>query len=734
MKRHHFIILLLCYFGAVSGLVCFECQGDPNKCDASAATKLCQTFPNDPDSDQICSSLYTWSNGIANVVKGCKARKSCRTNESQDQSRCGSNDLNKSCQCCCEDDRCNGNIMGCAAPLECDHPTVPSNGIVTCETPLLLETVCNFSCFVGYELSGENTAKCYRNSETGKLGWDNIGQTCEVPVRCQPALVPPFNGNINCRNQRRAFARIDSVGAECVFSCNTGYKLSRHSSISTCQRNGLWTRQSPQCVPLQCPRFQDSDHRWHVCSFSNSIGSTCQFHCDRGYKVIGSNTTTCTFQNGPNERWTNDPPLCQPDAVCHPPLSHPINGRVACSDSNFEGSICSTTCNYGYDIANSFLSSISTTCVLNDSGSVGSWTGTPPQVVCNRIKCYPEPASRSPLMVNCTDSNNANSYCTFACNKGYDLDDTTLDKVVSICYDDADGDDIGIWTLYPLPTCSPIACDPIPENHANGHVVCSNGYNLGSTCEIRCNAHYDLIGTSERTTSTTCERSSGTGRVGQWTNTLPQCVIISCPLPKIPANGSMSCTDGNVISSKCEFTCDLGYELRGVHILACLDRRRDGDEIGEWSADFPTCERRYCPDQGYDRSKLTRQCQSQNEAGQVPTGASCSYSCSQKGQYLQTPTQKSTDYIVTCLDSKRWSRGAPRCSVIKCESLLIPESGSSISCTKDNFYGSVCDFTCKPSYRMSHSRSLTCQSDGNTADGIGKWTDTAPTCLLEPKP
>lgn len=615
--------------------------------------------------------------------------------------------------------------MHISVPLECVHPVVPSNGIVTCETSIRLGAECNFSCFAGYELTGESTAKCYGNSESGKLEWDNTGQTCTVPVRCQPALLAPFKGNIRCRNPRRLNAGIDTIGAECVFSCNAGYKLSRDQSISTCQANGLWSRKSPRCVPLQCPRFRDGDHQWHVCSFGYEVDSTCQFQCDSGYKLIGSEFITCSVQNGRKERWTNDPPVCTP-SICEPPLSHPVNGRVDCSDSNFEGSLCSTTCNDGYDIANSNESSITTTCDLNDSGSVASWI--PPQVLCNRIKCFPEALTSSPLRVNCTDSNNANSRCAFSCDEGYFLDDTTSDELVSICYADGDGDDIGLWTLYPLPTCSPIVCDPIPKIHANGQVVCSNEYNLGSICEVRCNANYDLVGFPDETVSTTCVRDDE-GRLGRWTNNLPRCVIITCPLPRLHAGGSMSCTDGNVITSQCIFKCDTGYELKGDHILTCLDRRQDGDEIGQWSTNVPTCERIYCPNQAYDESKLTRQCQSQNEAGEVPSGATCSYSCVQKGQHLQTTSEQTTEYIVTCLDSKRWNRQAPRCSVIKCEGLVIPENGSGVSCTNDNFFGSVCDVTCKPSYRISHSRSLTCTSNSNTIGGIGEWNDTPPTCL-----
>lgn len=601
--------------------------------------------------------------------------------------------------------------------------------MVTCQTARLLHgTVCNISCLAGFELTGQSTAKCSGNPESGKLEWDNIGQTCERTVRCHPALAPPFNGKMNCRNRRRVDGGNDIVGTECVFSCNNGYKLSRQSSISTCHRNGLWSQKSPTCIPRRCPRFQSSEHRWHVCSFGFQIGSTCQFQCERGYKLIGSNFTTCSLQNGRNEHWTNEPPVCKP-AMCQPPLSHPINGRVTCSDSNFEGSICSTVCNHDYDIADSIESSITTTCVLDDSEYIKSWI--PPQVICNRIKCFPEPISRSPLRVDCTDSNNANSHCTFSCDEGYDLDDTILDQVISICYDDADGDDIGLWTLYPFPTCSPIVCDPIPISHANSQVVCNNGNNLGSTCRIRCNSDYDLVGTTERMMSTTCVLNSREDEVGQWTKQLPQCVIISCPVPTIPSRGAMSCTDGNIISSKCHFKCDPGYELKGEHILACLDHRLDGDEIGEWSAGFPTCERTYCPDQDYDKSRLKRQCQSQDETGQVPTGTSCSYSCTEKGQYLKTTSQTSGEYIVQCQHSKRWNREAPRCSEIICKRLLMPENGSDISCTNDNFSGSVCDFTCKPSYRISHTRSLTCV--GGTGP-VGEWNDTVPACrqTLEP--
>ena len=68
---------------------------------------------------------------------------------------------------------------------------------------------------------------------------------------------------------------------------------------------------------------------------------------------------------------------------------------------------------------------------------------------------------------------------------------------------------------------------------------------------------------------------------------------IVCPPPHSdPANGNVSCSDGNNEGSVCTFTCIENYSLVGSPASTCLD---DGnlDLTGVWSTDAPSCLRRF---------------------------------------------------------------------------------------------------------------------------------------------
>ena len=57
-----------------------------------------------------------------------------------------------------------------------------------------------------------------------------------------------------------------------------------------------------------------------------------------------------------------------------------------------------------------------------------------------------------------------------------------------------------------------------------------------------------------------------------------------------PANGNISCTNGNNFESTCTYTCANGYGLSEISLITatCIDNG-DDDADGVWSAEAPTC-------------------------------------------------------------------------------------------------------------------------------------------------
>ncbi|EFN68310.1 Sushi, von Willebrand factor type A, EGF and pentraxin domain-containing protein 1 [Camponotus floridanus] len=132
--------------------------------------------------------------------------------------------------------------------------------------------------------------------------------------------------------------------------------------------------------------------------------------------------------------------------------------------------------------------------------------------------------------------------------------------------------------------CEAITCPKlrVPEN---GYLVkasaCSNV--VHAACGIRCRIGFHLTGDSIRL----C------GKDGSWSGNEPQCLLKTCPALRAPAHGHMKCEhdedyqqqfeeDSTVypIDTRCQFKCDVGYQLRGSKVRNCLPLSRwDGLKV-----------------------------------------------------------------------------------------------------------------------------------------------------------
>jgi len=89
---------------------------------------------------------------------------------------------------------------------------------------------------------------------------------------------------------------------------------------------------------------------------------------------LGDETTIhdeCSVENIPVE-----------EVTCDPPRTAPTNGDVSCTNTTQFGSICTYTCNEGYGLSNTSLST--TTCNGVGISTAGSWTSVPPQCIEDR--------------------------------------------------------------------------------------------------------------------------------------------------------------------------------------------------------------------------------------------------------------------------------------------------------------------------------------------------------------
>ena len=147
----------------------------------------------------------------------------------------------------------------CFLLVSCPLLSSPSNGMINCslgddEVPSYEDT-CSFTCNPGYELTGSNTRTCQSNgSWSGNNAMCNRGKCfliyallqfltmCFLSVSC-PSLSEPSNGIINCSLGDDEVPSYEDI---CNFTCDTGYELTGSES-RTCQSDGSWSDNHTMC-------------------------------------------------------------------------------------------------------------------------------------------------------------------------------------------------------------------------------------------------------------------------------------------------------------------------------------------------------------------------------------------------------------------------------------------------------------------------------------------------------
>jgi len=323
-------------------------------------------------------------------------------------------------------------------------------------------------------------------------------------------------------------------------------------AIDTC---GLWTNEPPTCEEVLCfPNYSSSNVSDTVisCSNGNKNESECNFSCDMGFYLDGEAIVTCTDTNvgvnGSTGEWDHMSPTCKA-VICDPLVNNQtsslLDGSGTCSDGNSYGSVCQFQCDLGY-----YLNGMDSIECNDDTVLSGAWTGSVP--TCDAITCPSDIYMVENGEANCTDGNFFGSQCDFICNDGYLLDQ----DIVVTCGDGVATN--GNWSdEYPM--CLDVdECATMIDN-CDENAVCSN---TDGSFICTCNEGYQGDGTS--------------------------CSVITCSTDVLqPANGDVTCTNGNKYNSSCVFTCDEDFDLspQDGEDFVCTG----SSDNGGWSTEAPSC-------------------------------------------------------------------------------------------------------------------------------------------------
>jgi len=366
----------------------------------------------------------------------------------------------------------------------------------------------------------------------------------------------------------------------------------------------------------------------------------------------------------------------QADPIVCPALTAPDFGSMSCSTSDHAiGTTCTFSCMPGYDL----VGAVSSTCLA--TGLYDQMAPTCAMIVCDALTS-PEFGSMSCS----TDNHGVGTECTFTCNEGYNM----VGAVMSTCMATGFYSDMA-------PLCQLVACMAL-EAPLFGEMVCSSDTNgVGTTCGFSCNPGYNLVGAELSTCLAT----------GFYDLSAPSCQFAGCDALVAPEFGTMMCsTDNNEVGTMCSFSCNQGYQLVGAEMATCL-------AAGFYDQMVPTCQLITCkaliaPAFG------TISCSSANNE----VGTACGFACNPGYQLVGAVK-------ATCMATGFYDEMVPMCQqMTMCPAIGTIDYGV-VSCSNDNYEGSVCSFSCIGAdwdLYPAEATSATCGSDGN-------WDRPKPCCV-----
>ncbi|KAM7335867.1 hypothetical protein ACRRTK_004360 [Alexandromys fortis] len=309
-----------------------------------------------------------------------------------------------------------------------------------------------------------------------------------------------------------------------------------------------------------------------------------------------------------------------------------------------------------------------------------------------------------------------------------------------------------------------------PGELANGNVKITTDLFLGSTIGFSCGKGYLLIGSAT-------SRCVVQGKGVDWSDPLPECVIVTCESPPDISNGKHSGRDDDpyTFGSSVTYSCDPNFTLLGNASIVCSVVNKT---VGVWSPSPPTCQKIICHQPqipsvcvgGEDLAPVFRQfyiykdsvevgckkgsvlrgssvirCEANNGCTDVPDipyaswegnkfplrnfeifeiGTKLKYRCKPGYRPVLMEPQ-----IVTCQENLTWtpSKGCERacCPTPNMDKIKIVSERRDLTGVCIYAYGDYVFYICaEGSYPMSTDGRSSCQADG-------RWEPAMPSCQGE---
>ncbi|XP_033009862.1 complement receptor type 1 [Lacerta agilis] len=497
------------------------------------------------------------------------------------------------------------------------------------------------------------------------------------------------------------------VGSTVKYMCRPGYTGLRYSSM--CLQSQEWSKVLEHCKRQSCGIPGEPDNGMLIVPQDTLFGSTVNYICNEGHRLIGSTSSRKCVLSGRKVEWTNDVPLCQ-RIPCFPPPDVPHGKHSGRFMEDFSyGTAVTYTCEKGHPL----VGNATIYCTTKD-GLNGIWSG---RAYCGVTHCPAPQIENGRIVTGYSATYTYNQRVTLDCNAGHKIAGS---REIHCQVD-------GTWEP-PLPHCEQVTGCVNPEIQ-NGRITRSTGeVKPKYTITFECDPGYILKGNH----SIQCQFDS------TWDSPVPICVrVIQCQPPPHVQNGMYNqeatvFTNGMFV----KYTCEPGYGLIGEGTIYCT-------ASGTWSSPAPQCEGTY-----FDHKTL--HIGSSRSSSLLPPsispGGSCAPPPSLQFAELLSEYKKNNSFLVgsvvkymchpgyakhpglkaslMCIRNQEWSGVQEFCKRKSCGHPGEPDNGRLIV-TKDLLFGSTINYTCEEGYRLVGLSSRQCVISGLKA----VWTGETAICL-----
>ncbi|XP_042194838.1 CUB and sushi domain-containing protein 1 [Callorhinchus milii] len=505
-----------------------------------------------------------------------------------------------------------------------------------------------YQCNPGFRLIGTSVRICQQDHK-----WSGRSPVC-VSITCgHPGN--PSNG----KTQGSQFNLNDVVS----FTCIMGYTL--YGAVrAQCQSNGQWSNLLPTCKVVNCsdPLHIENGVRRVQLNIAQRFryASSVSYECSPGYYLLGSNVLTCQGDGS----WDRSLPRCLLVTCGHPGV--PPNAEMS-GNQYTAGSTVRYHCNRRNLIGNS-----TRMCQLD-----GRWSGSQPHCSGDSHGLCGDPGIPA-RGIRLGENFRVKNVIRFTCEAGYAL----RGSPERVCQPNS------TWSGI-QPECQAVSCGN-PGTPRNARILVSTGLVFSSSITYACRQGFYSPGLLTRHCTVN----------GTWTNAPPECKVINCGDPGLPANGVRLGADFNY-NSTVVFQCSPGFTMdpKRHSSLTCTKDR-------VWNGSRPICRPITCQSPPEILNGIVM-------GSDFSWGMSISFVCSE-GYQLSLPA------VLTCAGNGTWTGEIPQCFPVFCGDPGTPAYGRRED--RGFTYKSVILFSCSTPFVLVGSSRRFCQ-----ADGI--WSGIQPSCI-----